>query len=144
VGMGSFRASLRVHVIAIVVLLCLTLAFVAITSKGEPSARFFFGFFSVAVVAVMFVVYRKETAIAESHVVASGTVTEVKTGRRGGRNIEYRFVALDGVQYEGESDWGARSVGVGNNLLVLYKSLDPAVNLPLTRFLFYSFDAYGS
>jgi hypothetical protein len=71
--MGSFRASLRVHVIAIVVLLCLTLAFVAITSKGEPVARFFFGFFSVAVVAVMFVVYRKETAIAESHVVASGT-----------------------------------------------------------------------
>ena len=71
-------------------------------------------------------------------------MTEVKTGRRGGRNIEYRFVALDGVQYEGESDWGARSVGVGNNLLVLYKSLDPAVNLPVTRFLFYSFDAYGS
>jgi hypothetical protein len=142
--MESFRASLRVHVVAIAVLLCLTLAFVAMTSKGEPITRFFFGFFSAAAVGVLLSVYRKETAIAESHVVASGTVTEVKTGRRGGRNIEYHFVAFNGGQYEGESDWGARSIGVGSSLLVLYKSLDPAVNLPVTRFLFYSFDAYGS
>jgi hypothetical protein len=142
--MESLRASLRVHVVAIAVLLCMTLAFVAITSKGEPTARFFFGFFFVAVVGVLLAVYRKETAIAESHAVASGTVTDVKRGRRWGRNIQYRFVAFNGAQYEGESDWGARSIGVGNGLLVLYKSLDPAVNLPLTRFLFYSFDAYGS
>jgi len=111
--MQSFRASLRVHVVAIAVLLCLTLAFVAIMSKEEPIVRFFFGFFSVAIVGVLLAVYRKETAIAESHVVGSGTVTEVKTGRRGGRNIEYRFVAFNGVQYEGESDWGAKPIGVG-------------------------------
>lgn len=142
--MQSLRASLRIHVVSLVVLLCVTLAFVAITSKQEPNARFFFGFFCLAIAGVLIAVYRKETAIADSHVVASGSVTEVKPGRRRSRNIKYRFVAFNGVQYGGESDWGAKPVLVGTNLLVLYKPLDPAVNLPLTRFLFYEFDVYGS
>ena len=34
---------------------------------------------------------------------------------------------------------GAHKVQVGSEVLVLYKPLDPAVNLPLPRFLFYSF-----
>ncbi len=70
------------------------------------------------------------------------------------RNVDTEFGAEDllnsrmrmfhGVQYGGESDWGAKPISVAANLLVLYKPLDPAVNLPLTRLLFYSFDAYGS
>jgi hypothetical protein len=96
--MQSFRASLRIHVVALAVLLCLTLAFVAITSKQGPIARFFFGFFCLIIAGILLAVHRKETAIADSHVIVSGTVTEVKTGRRGSRSIKYHFVAFDGVQ----------------------------------------------
>jgi hypothetical protein len=141
--MQNLRASLRIHRIALAVLLCLTLTFVAITSRQESLARFFFGFFSLATAGVLLVVYRKETAIADSHLVASGTVNAVKAGHRGG-NIEYCFVAFNGVQYSGESDWDGEPIRVGTNFQVLYKTLDPAINQPLKQFLFYSFDAYGS
>jgi hypothetical protein len=140
----SLRASIRIHAVAIAVLLCFTLAFVAATSNQELIARFIFGFFCLAIAGVLLDVYRKETAIAESYVVGSGTVTEVTTGGRRNLNIKYHFVAFNGVQYGGESDWSSKAIGVGTNLLVMYKSLDPAVNLPLKRFLFYSFFAYGS
>jgi hypothetical protein len=50
------------------------------------------------IAGILLAVHRKETAIADSHVIVSGTVTEVKTGRRGSRSIKYHFVAFDGVQ----------------------------------------------
>jgi len=71
--------------------------------------------------------------------VVSSTVTELRTGSRGRSNIKYEFVAMDGKQYRGQSDWGAHRVQVGSEVPVLYKPLDPAVNLPLPRFLFFSF-----
>ncbi len=66
-------------------------------------------------------------------------MTKLKAGSRGRRNISYQFVAFDGKQYRGESDWGAQRVQVGNEVLVLYRTLDPAASLPLPRFIFYSF-----
>jgi hypothetical protein len=143
--MQSLRATLRIHVVVLAVLLCLTLAFVAITTDEGLIARLFFGLFCSVIAGVVLVVYRKESAIAEDHVIVSGTVTEVKLGHRGRRNIRYHFVALDGLQYGGESDWGVvKPISVGADLLVLYKPLDPAVNQPLTRFWLYSFHAYAS
>jgi len=142
--MQSLRATLRIHVIALAISLCLTLAFVAITTKEGLVARFFFGLWCLIIGGVLLTVYRKESAIAADHTTVSSTVTEVKVGHRGRRNIHYRFVALNGVQYKGESDWGVKPISVGADLLVLYKSLDPAVNRPLARFWLYSFHTYTS
>ena len=58
--MQSLRASLQIHRIALAVLLCLTLTFVAIMSKQEPIARFFFGFFSVAIAVLVIISEAKE------------------------------------------------------------------------------------
>jgi len=141
--MQTVRASLRVHAVGVAILLCLTLAFVALTSK-DTVPRIFFALFCLVLTGISIAVYRKESALAQDHLVVRGTVTELTKGRRGGRGIKYQFVAFDGKQYRGESDWGAQRVQVGSEVLVLYQPLNPAVNLPVTRSLFYSFRSYGS
>ena len=143
-GMHALRPTLRIHVVTVAIMLSLTLLFVAFSRKEELIARLFFELFSLVVPAVLIMIYRKETTLADDHLIASAAVTEVTRGRRGRRYIKYRFIALNGLEYRGESDWG-RSTGSGEtSVTVMYKTLDPAVNQPLTRFLFYSFDAYGS
>jgi hypothetical protein len=141
--MLPLRASLRVHVAAIAVLLCLTMAFVALMSK-DAAPRVFYGVFFVLITGVAVAVYRKETSLAEGHLVGSGTITELKTGARGRRSVKYEFVAFDGKQYQGESDWGTQRVSIGSEIPVLYMPLDPTVNVPLKRFLYYSFHAVAS
>ena len=136
--MQTLRLSLRIHVVGIAVLLGVTLAFVAVTSK-DTAPRIFFALFCLALIGTVLALYRKESALAEGGLVVSGTVTELRTGSRGRPNIKYEFVAMDGKQYRGQSDWGAHRVQVGSEVPVLYKPLDPAVNLPLPRFLFFSF-----
>jgi hypothetical protein len=135
--MQPLRGSLRVHAVALAVLLCLTLAFVALTSR-DAVPRIFSGLFCLGVSGVALAEYRKETILSESHLVGSGTITEVKTGARGRRSINYQFVAFDGKQYKGESDWGRQRVWVGSEIPVLYMPLNPTVNGPSKRFLFYS------
>jgi hypothetical protein len=136
--MQTLRPSLRIHVAGIAVLLCVTLAFVAVTSK-DAAPRIFFALFCLALTGTLLALYRKERVLAEGHLVVSSTVTELRTGSRGRPNLKYEFVAIDGKQYRGQSDWGAQRVQVGSEVPVLYKPLDPAVNLPLPRFLFFSF-----
>jgi hypothetical protein len=142
--MESLRANLRIHVVALAVLLCLTLAFVSVTSRHELIAQLIFGAICLVVAGVSLAVYRKETGIADNHLVVTGIVTEVnRGGRRGGRTIKYRFVTVDRVQYAGESNWFG-NIGAGSEVTVLYKPLDPTVNLPLKQFLFYSFGSRDS
>lgn len=141
--MQSLRGNLRVHAVALAILICLTLAFVSLTSKDAVS-RIFFGLFCLGVSGVVIAEYRKETILSEGHLVGSGTITEVRTGARGRRSIKYQFVAFDGKQYRGESGWGTRRVTVGSEISVLYMPLDPTVNIPLKGFLFYSFQLVAS
>jgi hypothetical protein len=76
-AMLPLRASLRVHVVAIAVLLCLTLAFVAVTSTAA-TPRVFYGIFSLLITGVAVAEYRKETSLAEGHLVGSGIIIEIK------------------------------------------------------------------
>jgi hypothetical protein len=76
--------------------------------------------------------------------VGSGTITELKTRARGRRSVKYEFVAFDGKQYQGESDWGTQRGSTGSEITVLYMPLDPTVNIPLKRFLYYSFRTVAS
>jgi hypothetical protein len=124
-------------------MLCLTLAFVALTSK-DAAPRVFYGIFFLLVTGVAVAEYRKETSLAAGHLVGNGTITELKTRARGRRSVKYQFVAFDGKQYQGESDWGTQRVSVGSEIPVLYLPLDPTVNVPVKRFIFYSFHAVAS
>jgi hypothetical protein len=143
--MESLRAMLRIYVVALALLVSATLAFVAITTKDGLIAQLFLAIWCFIITAVVLSVYREESAIAQNPIPVSGIVSEVKLGHRGRRRVRYQFVALDGARYEGESDWGVvKPITVGSDLVVLYKSLDPAVNRPLKRFWLYSFHPYGS
>jgi len=144
-SMQSLRATIRIYVVALALLLSATLAFLAITTKDGLIARFFGGLWCSITAGVVLSAYRKESGIAQNPVPVSGTVIEVKLGNRGRRTVRYQFVASDGTRYEGQSDWGVvKPITLGSDLVVLYKLLDPSVNKPLTRFLLYSFQPYGS
>ena len=91
--MQSLRGSLRVHAVALAILICLTLAFVALTSK-DAVPRIIFGLFCLGVSGVAIAEYRKETILSEGHLVGNGTIPEIRTGARGRGSIKYQFVSL--------------------------------------------------
>jgi len=140
--MPDLRSRLKIHAVVLAILFCATLAFVAM-DKTEPIAvRVFFGLFGIAISIGLVYAYRKEAILAHDHMVVGGTVTAIRTRPRGQRRIKYRFVALNGLEYTGKSDWG-RQVNTGAEIAILYKPLEPTVNQPLRRFLFYSFQTDG-
>jgi hypothetical protein len=55
-------------------------------------------------------------------------------------HISYRFEALDGKQYEAESDWSVRGLKNGERVALLYKTLQPETSRPLPSFISYSFE----
>ena len=138
--MRSLRAHLRSYAIALALVFCLTLAFVTVTSHNTVS-MIFWGAFTLATSGFLIGLFRKEKTIAEDHLTARSTVTSVSSGRRGGLTITYVFIALNGKEYGGSSDWWGKKVQVGSELPVMYKTLKPELNLPSMQFLFYSFRA---
>lgn len=141
--MPNLRTSLKIHAVGLAILFCTTLAFVAMDRTEQIARRLFFGLFDIGISIVLLHVYRKEALLAHDHMVVGGTVTAIKTRPRGQRWIKYRFVALNGLEYTGKSDWG-RQITRGAEIAILYKPLEPTVNQPLRRFLFYSFQADGA
>ena len=104
----SLRATIRIYVVALALLLSATLAFLAITTKDGLIARFFWGLWCSITAGVVLSAYRKESGIAQNPVPVSGTVIEVKLGNRGRRTVRYQFVASDGTRYEGIVRLGCR------------------------------------
>src|SRR5262249_20379602 len=143
--MPNIRPNMRVHAVVSAILLCIALGLVAMTRTEQVGARLFFGVFDIVITFALIYEYRKETILAHDHAIVAGTVTNILPGRRGGRRIKYRFVALNGLQYRGESDyWRRLPMGVGSDVVLLYRPLEPTVNQPVQQFLFYSFQSYGS
>ena len=142
--MADLKPTVRVSVV-VAILLCTTLGFVSMTGTEQTAARFFFGGFDLVIAFALIYEYRKEAILARDHIIVGAVVTDIRTGRRGGRRIKYKFVALNGLQYRGESDyWGRLSISLGSDILVLYSPLQPTINQPLKQFLFYSFQPCGS
>lgn len=136
--MQQLRAHLRIHAI---VLAMLIVAVLGVCAGIEPRtfARIFFGAAAVAVCAFLVAEYRKESRLAERHLVVEGEVIEVTRGRRGHRHIRYEFLAGNGKHYQGRSGWDDTRVAVRDQVWVVYRPDDPAVNKALGRFLFYAF-----
>lgn len=139
----DLRPSLRIHAVGLAILLCATLAFIALDGAEHTWTRIFFGVFGIPVSVLLVHVYRKEASLAYNHMIVAGVITAIKTRPRRRQRIKYRFVALNGVEYTGKSDWQGRT-NRGAEIVVLYNPLQPATNQPLKRFLFYSFRTYGS
>ena len=76
--------------------------------------------------------------LAHDHMIVAGTISASRARSRGKHMIEYKFVALDGREYTGKSDWERRPT-IGTEIVVLYNPLHPSTNQPFKRFLFYSF-----
>lgn len=140
--MPDLRPNLKIHAVVLAILLCATLMWVALGKTEQSSARLFFGVFAIVISAVLIYVYRKEATLAYEHIIVAGTITAIKKRPRRKQVIKYRFVALNGAEFIGKSDWEGQ-INVGREIVVLYNPLDPRTNQPLERFLFYSFQAYG-
>ena len=125
------------------ILFCATLALIAMDGAEQISTRIFFGLFAIGISIILLYAYRKETMLAHDHMIGTGIVTATKTRPKRRQMIKYRFVALNGMEYTGKSDW-ERGANVGTEIVVVYNPLQPTANRPLRRFLFYSFQAYGS
>lgn len=137
----TLRPSFRWHIAVLGALISAVLGFVAATEHG-PGA-IVFGFVSVTIAVVVFTVGRREAALLQNYLSVFGKVTAVKRSRRGS-DIQYRFLALDGKVYEGEACLSpVRSKHEGETIVVLYRPLEPASNLPLAGFMFYSFASMG-
>jgi len=141
--MPDLRSSLKIHAVGLAILFCATLAFVAMDRTEQIAVRVFFGIFDIGISIVLLYAYRKEAILAHDHMVVGGTVTAIKTRPRGQRTIKYRFVALNGLEYTGKSGWG-RQINTGAEITILYRPLEPTVNQPIRRFLFYSFQTDGA
>jgi len=141
--MPDLRPSIKIHAVGLAILFCATLAFVAIDRTEQIAVRVFFGFFDIGISIVLLYAYRKEATLAHDHMAVGGIVTAIKTRPRGQRRIKYRFVALNGLEYTGKSDW-RRQINTGAEIVILYKPLEPTVNQPLRRFLFHSFQTDGA
>jgi hypothetical protein len=140
--MPDLRPSLRIHAVVIAALFAATVAFVTMDRTEQTSTRLFFGVLGIGISITLIYAYRKETMLAHDHMIVAGTITEIKTRLRRRQMIKYKFLALNGLEYTGESDWEKRTT-VGAEIIVLYKPLQPSVNQPRKRFLFYSFEPYG-
>jgi hypothetical protein len=136
--MQQLRAHLRIHAIVLAVAI---VAILGVCAGIEPGtfARIFFGAAAVAACAFLVAEYREENRLAESHLVVEGAVIEVTRGRRGHRHVRYEFLAGNGKRYEGKSGWDDLRVAVPDQVWVVYRPDDPAVNKALGRFLFYAF-----
>jgi hypothetical protein len=72
-------------------------------------------------------------------VTTTGTVTASSKSRRG-CEIKYRLIAMDGKTYEGQASLSpVHKRHEGESIGLLYKPLEPAMNLLVVAFMFYSF-----
>ena len=136
--MQVLKARLRIPMIFLAIVLVVVLA-VCAWIETQTLARIFLAFLGAAAAIFLVTEYRKESHMAEAHLLVDGKVIEVSRGRRGHRRIRYEFLRLDGKHYEGNSSWDDMKVAVGNRVWVLCRPDDPSINKPLERFLFYSF-----
>ena len=98
--------------------------------------------------------YRKERRIVQDRLSAVGIVTDYSIPLRGKSRflnfilskfspevprIKYSFVAFDQKTYTGQTGWGGARFRQGSPITILYRPGNPAVNHPLTSFIFYSF-----
>lgn len=137
-------------------LFILCIAFLVIRSSYTKDVvyRAFYGGLAALAAVSLIVQHRRESRIVHNRLSAVGVVTEYRIPLRGKSRflnfivsrfsrevplIKYSFVAFDQKTYQGETGWGAAGLYKGAQVTILYKPENPAMNHPLTSFIFYSF-----
>ena len=133
----TFPPRFRVYAAVLGGCIAITLAWVAYIDTTW--ARYFAGLFSLVIAASTIEGVRRERAVVQNCLLAPGTVTRMRRGRRGA-HIRYKCRALDGKKYAGASFRNVRGIQVGDAITVVYASLNPRKNLPRSGFLFYDFN----
>ena len=141
----TLQPKFHIRAAAFFILAIIFLAYLGFTKSGVSAA--FYGGLSALAAAALIVQYRRESALVHNRLSAAGVVTEYNVRGKGapylGKGvpvIKYEFVAFDQKTYKGETGWGATDLHQGSQVTVLYNPGNPAVNHPLTSFIFYSFD----
>jgi hypothetical protein len=134
---NSLRPEFRFAVVFLWTFADTVLIWVALTDIVR-SARIFFGVAALVGLAVLVFWLRREAALARNHLIASATVISRRRRRRT-TVLTYRFTALDGNAYEGETSVSRLQKKLPEVLTVLYNPLDPTTSEPEERFIFYRF-----
>ncbi len=132
----ALRPKFRAYAAVLGVGISVTLGWVAYMETGFE--RLVSGLLCIAFAAATEEGIRRETVVVQNCMSATGTITYHRPSRRGAE-IHYRFNAFSGREYDGKSLWSVRGMSAGGKVIVVYKALDPSVNLPLRGFLFYTF-----
>lgn len=142
----------RLRVAAIFIVAIVSLGFLTFTKQGVYRA--YYGGLSGLAAGSLIVQYRRERASVHNRLSAVGIVTDYRIPLRSGfrvlnfivsrfspdiPRIKYSFVAFDQKACKGERGWGARGLYKAARVTILYEPGNPAVNHPLTSFIFYSF-----
>jgi hypothetical protein len=152
VDLQTLRPHLRLHGPVLLLLFVGFLVLFFFLSHGIPKILY-----SVLSILGMFAVlfqFSKEYRLVHDRLNAVAVVTDYRVPMRGNSwivrfimrkfspdvpVIEYSFVAFDQKTYTGRTGWNARGLYKGAKIRVLYKPGKPAVNHPVTSFIFYSF-----
>lgn len=133
----TLRPKPRLHGPLLLVGMCA--GFVLFYFLKQGIDRFFYCGLCVLAAGFLLFHYRKEHALVQDHQSAIATVTEYKKQKRGAARIKYSFVAFNGQSYTGETGWNTQRLSKGMQVPVLYRAGNPAINLPFSSFIFYSF-----
>jgi hypothetical protein len=149
----TLQPRFHLRIAAIFILAIVFLGFLSFTKHG--GFRAYYGGLACLAAAALIVQGCRERSSVHNRLSAVGVVTEYRILLRGRSRvlnfivlrfspevplIKYSFVAFDQKTYEGETGWGATNLHEGSRVTVLYDPGNPAVNHPLTSFIFYSFD----
>jgi hypothetical protein len=148
----TLQPKLHLRAAAVFILAIVILGYFGFRRPGVYRA--YFGSLACLAAAALIVQYRRERAIVHNRLSAEGVVTEYRLPLRSRSQIlnfivsrfspavpliKYSFVAFDQKTYKGETGWRALGLYKGAQVTILYKPEDPAMNHPLTSFIFYSF-----
>src|SRR6266403_5482117 len=145
----TLKLKFQLRIATIFILAIIFLGFVSFTKHGVYKA--YYGGLSGLAAAVLIVQYCRERTIVQSRLSAVGIVTDYCIPFRSRSRplnfivsrftpdvprIKYSFVAFDQRTYRGQTGWGARGLYQGAYVTILYKPENPALNHPLTSFIF--------
>lgn len=150
----TLQPRLRLHGPVLLIILFGTFPLFYFLERG-PNRSFHCALSILAGCAVLYH-FSKEYRLVHDRLTAVATVTHYGMAYKGSSRvlqfimrrfspdvpiIEYSFVGFDQKTYTGRTGFRVRGLYQGAKIIVLYKPGKPAMNHPVTRFIFYSFQS---
>ena len=130
----TLQPHLRVFITVFAICSCVALASVAYIETG--GGRVVPALLCVAFATVTAENVLRETRVVQNCLSTEGTITDYRESGRGA-HVRYRFIAVDGAEYKGNSFCNPRELALAGPIDLAYNSHNPDLNLPLRKFVFY-------